>query len=120
MLIVYFLVPNKFRNFVLLLASLIFYAWGEPKYVILMAISIGIGYISGLFIEKYRGRSLSRYIMAVAVGLCLSLLAYFKYANFFADNFNKLVGEKLIVINIALPIGISFFTFQIISYIIDV
>ena len=120
MLIVYFLVPNKFRNLVLLLASLIFYAWGEPKYVILMAISIGIGYVSGLFIEKYRGRSLSRYIMAVAVGLCLSLLAYFKYANFFADNFNKLVGEKLIVINIALPIGISFFTFQIISYIIDV
>ena len=120
MLIVYFLVPNKFRNLVLLLASLIFYAWGEPKYVILMAISIGIGYVSGLFIEKYRGRSLSRYIMAVAVGLCLSLLAYFKYANFLADNFNKLVGEKMIVIHIALPIGISFFTFQIISYIIDV
>jgi len=119
-LIIYFLVPQKFRNFVLLLASLIFYAWGEPKYVILMAISIGIGYISGLFIEKYRGRSLSRYIMACAVGLCLSLLGYFKYANFFADNFNKLVGEKMIVINIALPIGISFFTFQIISYIIDV
>ncbi len=119
-LIVYFLVPQKFRNFVLLIASLIFYAWGEPKYVILMAISIGIGYVSGLFIEKYRGRSLSRYIMACGVGLCLSFLGYFKYANFFADNFNKLVGDNVIVINIALPIGISFFTFQIISYIVDV
>ena len=119
-LIVYFLSPKRFRNLVLLLVSLIFYAWGEPKYVILMAISIGIGYISGLFIEKYRGRSLSRYIMAVSVGLCLCLLGYFKYANFLADNFNILFGENKLIMNIALPIGISFFTFQIISYIVDV
>ena len=119
-LIIYFMVPRSLKNLVLLLASLVFYAWGEPKYVILMAISIGIGYVSGLLIEKYRGRSLSRYIMAVSVAMCLSLLGYFKYANFFADNVNQILGKNVLIVNVALPIGISFFTFQIISYIIDV
>ena len=119
-LIIYFLVPRKFKNLVLLLTSLVFYAWGEPKYVILMAISIGIGYVSGLLIENYRGRSLSRYIMAGAVAICLSLLGYFKYANFFADNVNQILGKNVLIVNVALPIGISFFTFQVISYIVDV
>ena len=119
-LILYFIVPARGKNLVLLLTSLVFYAWGEPKYVILMAISIGIGYISGLLIEKNRGRSLSRYIAGVSIGLCLALLGYFKYANFFAENINQLVGENVLILNIALPIGISFYTFQILSYIVDV
>lgn len=119
-LVLYFAAPRSMRNLVLLIASLVFYAWGEPKYVILMAISIGIGYFSGLLIEKYRGRSLSRYITVIAVSVCLALLGFFKYANFFADNINKIAGADLLMIRIALPIGISFFTLQIISYIIDV
>lgn len=119
-LVLYFAAPRSMRNLVLLVASLVFYAWGEPKYVILMAISIGIGYFSGLLIEKYRGRSLSRYITVIAVSACLALLGFFKYANFFADNINKIAGADLLMIRIALPIGISFFTLQIISYIIDV
>lgn len=119
-LVLYFAAPRSMRNLVLLIASLVFYAWGEPKYVILMAISIGIGYFSGLLIEKYRGRSLSRYITVIAVSACLALLGFFKYANFFADNINKIAGADLLMIRIALPIGISFFTLQIISYIIDV
>ena len=97
-LIIYFMVPRSLKNLVLLLASLVFYAWGEPKYVILMAISIGIGYVSGLLIEKYRGRSLSRYIMAVSVAMCLSLLGYFKYANFFADNVNQILGKNVLIV----------------------
>ena len=119
-LILYFAVPRKAKNLVLLLASLLFYAWGEPKYVILMAISIGVGYVSGLLIEKYRERSLSRYIMIISVAVCLGFLGYFKYANFFADNLNNIAGKNILVLNIALPIGISFYTFQIISYIVDV
>ena len=119
-LVLYFAAPRSMRNLVLLVASLVFYAWGEPKYVILMAISIGIGYFSGLLIEKYRGRSLSLYITVIAVSACLALLGFFKYANFFADNINKIAGADLLMIRIALPIGISFFTLQIISYIIDV
>ena len=119
-LILYFAVPRFAKNLVLLLSSLVFYAWGEPKYVILMAISIGVGYASGLLIEKYRERSLSRYIMIVSAAICLGFLGYFKYANFFADNFNSIVGKESIVLNIALPIGISFYTFQILSYIVDV
>lgn len=119
-LVIYFAAPRSTRNLVLLLASLVFYAWGEPKYVMLMAISIGIGYVSGLFIEKYRGRSLSRYITVIAVSACLAHLGFFKYANFFADNINKIAGADVLFIRVALPIGISFFTLQIISYIIDV
>lgn len=119
-LILYFVVPRSMKNLILLLSSLIFYAWGEPKYVILMAISIGVGYVSGLLIEANRGRSLSRYIKVISVMICLGLLGYFKYANFFADNLNRIAGRDLLVLKIALPIGISFYTFQIISYILDV
>lgn len=119
-LVLYYLAPKAYRNAILLLASLVFYGWGEPKYVILMAISIGIGFVSGRLIEANRGRSLSHYVMTISVALCLGLLGYFKYATFLAGNLNTLMGKDVLILNVALPIGISFYTFQIISYIVDV
>ncbi len=118
--IVYFIVPKSWKNVVLLLSSLFFYAWGEPKYVILMLISIGFGYLFGLLIEKHRGGRLSLVWTVISVGISLSFLVYFKYADFFVDNFNRLFGKDSPLLMIVLPIGISFYTFQLISYTIDV
>lgn len=119
-LILYFAVPKCLKNAVLLLSSLFFYAWGEPKYVVLMVISIVFAYIFGLIIERNRGRKLSKAAMIVSVIISLSSLVYFKYSDFFVSNFNKLTGLNIKLLNIALPIGISFYTFQIVSYTIDV
>ena len=120
-LIVYFLLPKIFlKNTWLLLASLFFYAWGEPKYAILMVTAITIGYVFGLLIEKFRGKPLSKVFMISAVALELALLMYFKYANFFVANFAALTGMNVPTLNIILPIGISFYLFQILSYDVDV
>ena len=120
-LIVYFLLPKIFlKNTWLLLASLFFYAWGEPKYAILMVTAITIGYVFGLLIEKFRGKPLSKVFMISAVALELALLIYFKYANFFVANFAALTGMNVPTLNIILPIGISFYLFQILSYDVDV
>jgi len=118
-LIVYFLSPNRFKNTVLLLASLCFYAWGEPKFVIAMILTILQGYIFGLLIEKSEKRQ-SKIYMTISVVISLGMLAYFKYAGFFVETFSELTGMSLPALKIALPIGISFYTFQILSYIIDV
>ena len=119
-LAVYFLTPARFRNAVLLLASLIFYAWGEPKYVLLMLASILSGYGFGLLQERYRGQKGAKLVCGLSVAVSLSFLLYFKYADFFLENFNAATGLGVPLLRIALPIGISFYTFQIISYTEDV
>jgi len=120
-LILYFVSPRALKNSVLLLVSLIFYAWGEPRYVIIMIISVTSGYVLGLLIEKYReNKALSRTFMILSAVISLGLLGYFKYANFFISNFAAVTGLSLPLLKITLPIGISFYTFQLLSYTIDV
>lgn len=119
-IILYFISPKKLKNAALLLASLVFYAWGEPKYVILMAASILCGYITGLLIEKFHGRIGAKLFLGVSVAVSLGSLGYFKYADFFIENFNAAAGTALPLLKIALPVGISFYTFQLLSYTIDV
>ena len=115
-LLLYYLVPRKFKNFILFAASLVFYAWGEPKYVFLMILSVGIGYVAGLLMDRLPRKP----VMIVSVGLCLGFLIYFKYTNFFIANANALLKTEIPALNVIMPIGISFYTFQIISYILDV
>lgn len=119
-LILYFIAPKKLKNSVLLLTSLVFYGWGEPKYVVLMIASILIGYVSGLLIEAFSQKKLSKLFLWLSVGINIGFLAYFKYADFFIENFNAATGLSVPLLRIALPIGISFYTFQILSYTVDV
>lgn len=119
-LILYFAVPKPLKNGVLLLASLFFYGWGEPKYLIFMLLSITQAYVFALLIEKFRGRLPAKIFVAASSVLSLSLLIYCKYADFFLDNFNAVTGLSVPLLKIALPIGISFYTFQILSYTVDV
>lgn len=119
-LVLYFLTPKRGKNAVLLLASLVFYGWGEPKYVLLMGLSVLLGYGFGLLVEKYRERKAGKLFCALSVGVSLSFLLCFKYADFLIGNFNALTGLGLPFLRLALPIGISFYTFQIISYTVDV
>ena len=119
-LLLYFLAPKKLKNAVLLLSSLVFYAWGEPIYVLLMISSVVSGYILGLLIEKFRAKPLGSVFLIASVVISLGLLVYFKYADFFIANFNAVFGLSVPLLRIALPIGISFYTFQLLSYTIDV
>ena len=117
---VYFLVPKAGRNAVLLIASLVFYGWGEPKYVFLMAGTILLFYLCGLAVEKAAKQRWKKVWMLTAVVVSIALLAVFKYADFFVTSFNSLTGLSLPLLRLALPIGISFYTFQCLSYVIDV
>ncbi len=119
-LILYFLAPKKLKNTVLLISSLVFYGWGEPKYVIMMVASIIIGFVSGLLIEATNEKSKKKLILTINVIINLGFLGFFKYSNFFIENFNNVTGLSLKLLNVALPIGISFYTFQILSYAVDV
>jgi alginate O-acetyltransferase complex protein AlgI len=119
-LIVYFAVPKVLKNAVLLLSSLVFYAWGEPKYVILMIASILMFYGCGLAIGKAESKKMKKLWLTVSVVVSLALLAVFKYADFFVDSFNSATGLSIPLLRLALPIGISFYTFQCLSYTIDV
>ncbi len=119
-LMLYFIAPKKLKNTVLMLSSLVFYGWGEPKYVVLMIASIVIGYFSGILIEAFSQKKLSKVFLGISVAVNLGFLAYFKYADFFIENFNAVTGLSVPLLRIALPIGISFYTFQILSYTIDV
>jgi alginate O-acetyltransferase complex protein AlgI len=120
----YFFIRKELRNFLLLLASLFFYAWGEKELVLLMIVSIFCNYFLGILIDKTRGKNSSRYILVLSIIFNLGLLAVYKYANFIVDNLNSIL--KIFSINeihlypVHLPIGISFFTFQALSYVIDV
>ena len=120
-LIVYFLVPRRLKNVVLLVFSLLFYAWGEPVYVLLMMGSILMDYLLGLWLEreKQRPQGRAKMVLVLSVVLNLALLGFFKYTNFFLENLNHLTGLSIPLLNIELPIGISFYTFQAMSYLID-
>lgn len=119
-LTVYFLSPKRFKNGVLLLSSLFFYGWGEPKYIVLMVVSIISGYISGLLIEHQKKPVYRKLFLFSSLAFGLGLLGYFKYADFFVQNLNSVTGLLIPLPKIMLPIGISFYTFQISSYSIDV
>lgn len=119
-LTVYLIMPKRAKNTVLLVGSLLFYAWGEPRYVLLMAAVIVIGYVFGILIEKNLGNKLGRVFTALSVVSGVGLLAYFKYADFFIESFNGVTGLSVPLLKITLPIGISFYTFQMLSYTIDV
>ena len=116
----YFLLPDKLKNAWLLFSSLFFYAWGEPKYVLLMVATIGLFYGCGLAIDRCESKRWKRVWLTVSVAVSLGLLAVFKYADFFVGSFNALTGMGLPLLRLALPIGISFYTFQCLSYTIDV
>lgn len=119
-LLLYFVVPQKLKNLVLLVSSLFFYGWGEPRYVIIMGIAIVTGYVFGRLIETFRKKGLSKVFLVLSVVSAIAILGYFKYADFFIDNFNKVTGLSLPLLKIALPIGISFYLFQLLSYTVDV
>ena len=120
-LILYFLVPGCLKNTVLLFSSLFFYAWGEPRFVVFMVIAIVQGYVFGLLAEKFRDRpKQAKLCLWASAVISLGLLGYCKYADFFISGFNTLTGLSLPLLHVALPIGISFYTFQILSYVIDV
>jgi len=120
-LLFYFAVPrNGWRNAVLTIFSLVFYAWGEPVWIILLIFSATIDYFHGLGIAKYSGTKIPKLMVVSSLVLNLGLLAIFKYSGFFVETFNSLTGLSLPVPGFSLPIGISFYTFQTISYTIDV
>ena len=122
-LLAYFIAPRRGRNLVLLLFSLLFYAWGEPVYLLLMAASILIAYTGGLLIDRYRRAARPRAAkgaLIVSVAASLSLLLFFKYADFAIHMANACLGTGIKALGLALPIGISFYTFQTLSYTVDV
>ncbi|GIP08708.1 MAG: MBOAT family protein [Paenibacillus macerans] len=120
-LVIYYLLKTEYRNFFLLLASLGFYAWGEPKFVFVIIASILINYLFGILINYSKKKHLlSKIMMLIGVALNCGLLFYFKYFDFFLSSFNTLIGTNFLLKEIVLPIGISFFTFQGLSYVIDV
>ena len=112
--------PRKGKNAVLLIASLFFYGWGEPKYLVLMAVSIGTFYGCGLAIESAKTQKMKKIWLTVAVVIGIALLAVFKYADFFLQSFAAVTGLSIPLLRLALPIGISFYTFQCMSYAVDV
>ena len=115
---IYYIVPNKLKNIVLLLASIFFYFYGEPKYVLIMLLSITCTYIFGILIDEYK--KYSKLFLAISICLIAGILVYFKYMNFIIENINLWLSNRIDFIYVVLPIGISFYTFQLISYIIDV
>jgi len=119
-MLLYFLVPFKLKNAVLLVFSLIFYAWGEPMYVFLMIASIAMFYFCGIAIEKATTKKMKKLWLTVSIVLSLGLLGVFKYADFIIGNVNSIGNFQIPMLGLALPIGISFYTFQCLSYTIDV
>ena len=121
-LLLYFITPLKWRNVTLFLTSLIFYGWGEPLYMFLMLFTITVDYFLGWMVGKYResDRKRARAYMIAAIVINLAILGFFKYANLVLDTAAALTGAKMAHLNVALPVGISFYTFQALSYVIDV
>lgn len=123
-LLAYFAIPKRFinaKNIVLLISSLIFYGWGEPKYILIMIFSIFFNYIMAILIERFSDKKQGKRLMlflCVFGNLCL--LGFFKYTDFLIETINNITGSNFDLLKIALPIGISFYTFQTMSYVIDV
>ena len=117
-LIAYFLTPARYRNGILLFSSLVFYAWGEPRIVFYMLLTILINYMLGILIEEKVGHK--KLWLLISVIFCLASLGYFKYADFFIQNINAITGLSIPLLRVGLPVGISFYTFQILSYTVDV
>lgn len=117
-LAIYYIVPNKFKNIILLISSLVFYFYGEPKYVWLIIMSIIVTYLFGILLDKYKKKS--KLFLILSILIIVGLLMYFKYINFVIENVNLFISNKIDFIHVALPIGISFYTFQMVSYLIDV
>lgn len=117
LLILYFVAPQKVKNWILLLASLVFYAWGEPKYIILMLLMVLVNYLFARLIHWKN----NKWFLVLCIVVNLGLLGYFKYFNFAVQTINRLAGTGILETrDIALPLGISFYTFQVLSYVIDV
>ena len=119
-MVLYFLVPFKFKNAVLLATSLFFYFYGEPVYVLLMLFSCLSSYIHGLLIDKCRGTKWAKFWVVSSVTTSLLMLGFFKYSDFFISNINSILSSNISLLGVILPIGISFYTFQTLSYTIDV
>ena len=120
-ILLYFTLPFKYKNYILLLFSLIFYAWGEPIYILLMIFSSIVDFINGKNIEKYKDDNKKKKIyLIISIIINISLLGFFKYADFFIKVINNILNLDIQLLNLGLPIGISFFTFQTMSYSIDV
>ena len=119
-LIVYFLVPRALKNAVLLVSSLVFYGWGEPKLLFLMLFTIAMFYGCGLAMGKAQTQKGKKAWLIVSIVISVALLGLFKYADFFIDSFNAVTGLGVPLLRLALPVGISFYTFQCLSYTIDV
>ena len=121
MLLLYFIVPSKFKNAVMILASLIFFAWGEIRYIFIMLLLAIMDFWCGNKINKYwENKKKKRLYLFIDVGVNLLILFFFKYADFIITNINAITGFEIPLLNIPLPIGVSFNTFQSLSYIIDV
>ena len=119
-LVCYFIVPRKLKNTVLLIFSLAFYWWGEPKYTILMLVTITFCYLAGLLTEKLRQTRFAKPLLVISVAVPLIFLGIFKYADFLLGTVGSLTGADIPLLKLALPIGISFYTFQALSYVVDV
>lgn len=119
-LLCYFIAPKRIKNVVLLFFSLLFYWWGEPKYTILMLFTITFCYAAGRLVENKKSTRAGKAILFISVAVPLGLLAVFKYSDFFIGSLNSLSGANIPLLKLALPIGISFYTFQALSYVVDV
>ena len=119
-MLVYFLVPRAMKNAVLLIASLFFYGWGEPKLLGLMVFTIALFYGCGLAIGRAQTKKWKKFWLVVSIVISIGLLGLFKYADFFVNSFNSVTGLSVPLLRLALPVGISFYTFQCLSYTIDV
>ena len=116
----YFAVPKKLKNLVLLVFSLFFYAWGEPIYVFLMLFNSMVDYLAGMLMEWYKDNpKIKKAALLMSLIVNLSMLGFFKYSDFFLGSLNNWFGLDIELLNVALPIGISFYTFQTMSYTID-
>lgn len=119
-LIIYYIAPKKFRNVVLLISSLFFYFFGEPKYGWIMVLSIISMYIHGILIDKFKSTKYKKVPLISGIVISIAVLFYFKYFDFLIENINLWLNKKIDIFGIILPIGISFYTFQMISYLVDV
>lgn len=120
-ILLYYISPKVIRNFVLFVVSLIFYAWGEPVYIVIMLFSTLFDYVNGVLIDKYRShRGMTKAIFINSIIINLGILGFFKYYGFVVDNINTIFNLNIHVETLPLPIGISFYTFQTMSYVIDV